>query len=169
MLRQHQNKKWGSDVKKFFLPLFAAMLLPGTIQAKDFDYSGIQYILAVTSDEAIIYAKFPAFIDLRHTFTEAMQDAVLDPDVSSAPIYTFRLIGVGEIGELQVGNDWIGNGVRTARLNEEQFSFIKRMVEHRDGTGVELEKLDAITERYLQEQNVSGWTPDSWPRIGNGK
>lgn len=156
-------------MRKLFLPLVAAMLLPVVAHAKDFDYSSTQYIFAVMSDEAIIYAKFPAFIDLRNTFTEAMQDASPDAVVSSTPLYTFRLVGVGEMGELQVGSDWIGNGSRAAKLNEEQFSFIKRMVDHRDNTGVDLEKLDSIIARYLREQDAPDWTPDSWPRIGSGK
>lgn len=141
-------------MRKLFLPLVAALLLPITTHAKDFDYSRTQYIFAVMSDEAIIYAKFPAFIDLRNTFTEAMQDASPDTVVSSAPLYTFRLVGVGELSELQVGSDWIGDGRRSAKLNETQFSFIKRMVDHRDGTGVEPEKLDSIIARYLREQDA---------------
>jgi len=123
----------------------------------DFDYQRTQTLYAVTESEAIVYAKQGGFIQFRSLIADKMRQADQAIDGSSPLLYTFRLVGVGEQTMLFVGRSWIGDGERTAKLDESEFKFIERAVEHRRGQGYRLDLLEPWIRRELEAQKDPAW------------
>lgn len=142
----------------FVLCAWATMTLPADANANDdFDYQRTQTLYAVTESEAIVYAKQGGFIQFRSLIADKMQQADEATDGSSPVLYTFRLVGVGEQTMLFVGKSWIGDGERTAKLDESEFKYIERAVEHRRGQGYRLDLVEPWIRRELVAQKDPAW------------
>jgi hypothetical protein len=144
----------------FALCALATMVTTTDVSANaDFDYERTQTLYAVTQSEAIVYAKFPGFLEFRRIIVDKMRFADEATDGSSPLLYTLRLVGIGEETTLYVGKSWIGNGERTAELDESEFQYIEDAIKRRRGQGYRLDLVEPWIRRELVVQQDPAWQP----------
>lgn len=144
----------------FALCALATMVTTTDVSANaDFDYERTQTLYAVTQSEAIVYAKFPGFLEFRRIIVDKMRFADEATDGSSPLLYTLRLVGIGEETTLYVGKSWIGNGERTAELDKSEFQYIEDAIKRRRGQGYRLDLVEPWIRRELVVQQDPAWQP----------
>jgi len=135
------------------LVIFVIAMFTGMVSANErFQYQETQYIYVVTEEEAIAYAEFAEFVELRRIIGSKMAHAEPRSGGLTPLVYSVRLLGKGDQQVVFIGDDWISDGVNVAALSEEELGEIDRIISHRQGQGIPLEKLEAAIRHHLANE-----------------
>ena len=98
-------------------------------------YRDAQRIIVITDDEAIHYASFCGFYELRELLTESVENISDSTDVVGTPKFELRVLAKSGEHKAYVGDHWISTDAGTAMIPSATYERILKYVEMRKGSG----------------------------------
>ncbi len=147
-----------------FTILVSACFLAAVIANADSTdgYRDAQRIIVITDDEAIHYAQFCGFYELRELLTESVENVSDSIDVAGTPKFEVRILAKSGEYKAYVGDHWISTDRGSALIPSATYERIVEYVEKRKGQGQPKAKvntsiqqiLDRIQDPAYVEQNM---------------
>lgn len=123
-------------VPTFALLFSAIYLVVGSAHADSTDgYRDAQRIIVITDDEAIHYAQFCGFYELRELLTESIENVSDSISMAGSPKFELRVLAKSGEQRAYVGDHWISTDEGTALIPSATYERIVEMVEMRKGKG----------------------------------
>ncbi len=124
-------------VPTFALFVSTFCLVVGSAYADSTDgYRDAQRIIVITDDEAIHYAQFCGFYELRELLTESVENVSDSMKLEGAPKFEVRVLAKSGEHIAYVGDHWISTNKGTALIPSATYERILKYVEKRKGHGV---------------------------------
>ena len=110
-----------------------------------------QRIVVITQSEAIHYAQFCGFYELRELLADGISNVSMAVEPMESPLFEVKLLGqAGEI-TAHVGDHWIGTADGVALLPSARYDRLMEIVNNRKGSGVAEAKIDESIQRALKK------------------
>jgi hypothetical protein len=98
-------------------------------------YRDAQRIIVITDDEAIHYAQFCGFYELRELLTESVENVSDSISVAGVPKFEVRVLAKSGEYQAYVGDHWISTDEGAALIRPATYKRILEHVEMRKGHG----------------------------------
>jgi len=125
-------------------------LVVGSAYAESTDgYRDAQRIIVITDDEAIHYAQFCGFYELRELLTESVKNVSDSMSVVGAPKFEVRVLAKSGEHKAYVGDHWISTDEGTALIPSATYARILEYVEMRKGQGAAKSTVSKSVQQIL--------------------
>ena len=125
------------------------------------EFRDAQWIVVITANEGIHYARGCAFYELRDLIAENVGNGAASTDGTAHHLYEIRVLG--KLGErlVYVGDHWITTAENTALIPIDDFSRIVQLIEKRRGSGVSPAMVDPSVKRALARIQDPAYVEDN--------
>ena len=127
-------------------------------------YRDAQRIIVITDDEAIHYASFCGFYELRDLLVESVARVSADVIMTEAPKFEIKLLSKSGEHTVFIGDHWIRTVDGTALLTTVSYERIVEYVEKRKGHGQPKAKVDGTIQQILRRINDPAYVEENMCR-----
>ena len=128
----------------------AFCLVSGPVVADSIDgFRDAQRIIVITDNEAIHYASFCAFYEIRELLSEGLKDASESISVPGVAKYEVRALARSGEYTARIGDHWIQTKEGTALLSTARYERILALIEPRLGKGAPKAKTGKAVRQIL--------------------
>lgn len=113
-------------------------------------YRDAQWIIVITEDEAIHYASFCLFYELRELLVESVGNVSAAVSMTEAPKFEIKVLSKSGEYTAFVGDHWIRTDDGTALLTSASYERIVESVERRRGGGQPKAKVNRSIQQILK-------------------
>jgi hypothetical protein len=125
-------------------------LVVGSAYADSTDgYRDAQRIIVITDDEAIHYARFCGFYELRELLMESVENVSDSISMAGAPKFEVRVLAKSGEQKAYVGDHWISTDEGTALIPSATYERILEYVEMRKGQGTAKSTISKSVQQIL--------------------
>lgn len=128
-------------------------------------YRDAQRIIVITEDEAIHYATFCLFYELRELLVESVGNVSAAVSVTEAPKFEIKLLSKSGEYTAFVGDHWIRTDGGTALLTSASYELIVESVERRRGEGQPKAKVNRSIQQILKRIKDPAYVEQNMCRI----
>lgn len=132
----------------FLVSTFCMTAGPAYADSTD-GYRDAQRIIVITDDEAIHYAQFCGFFELRELLAESVENVSDSVSVAGAPKFEVRVLAKSGEYRAYVGDHWISTNEGTALIPSANYERILRYVENRRGQGASKSTVNKSVQQIL--------------------